>query len=82
MEALCQLEEGPIIFYKQICKSSESPEKCAQDTSGEISGGPVVRTPSFHCRTARGTGSIPGQGTKIPTRCAARPKNKLNKIKQ
>lgn len=26
-------------------------------------GGPVVKTLCFHCR---GTGSIPGQGTKIP----------------
>ena len=28
----------------------------------EFPGGPVVRTPHFHCR---GPGSIPGQGTKI-----------------
>ena len=29
---------------------------------GGFPGGPVVRTPHFHCR---GPGSIPGQGTKI-----------------
>ena len=29
---------------------------------GEFPGGPVVRTPHFHCR---GAGSIPGQETKI-----------------
>ena len=31
--------------------------------SGEFPDGPVVRNPSFH---AKGPGSIPGQGTKIP----------------
>ena len=30
---------------------------------GDFPGGPVVKTPHFHCR---GTGSIPGWGTKIP----------------
>ena len=29
----------------------------------DFPGGPVVKTPSSQCR---GTGSIPGQGTKIP----------------
>ena len=29
----------------------------------EFPGGPVLRTPHFHCQ---GPGSIPGQGTKIP----------------
>ena len=29
----------------------------------DFSGGPVVKTPRFQCR---GTGMIPGQGTKIP----------------
>ena len=30
---------------------------------GEFPGGPVIRTPCF---LAKGPGSIPGQGTKIP----------------
>ena len=34
--------------------------------SREFPGGPVVRTPHFHCRTVGDTGLIPGQGTKIP----------------
>ena len=32
----------------------------------DFSGGPVVKTPSFHCRTAGGTGSIFDGGIKIP----------------
>ena len=31
----------------------------------EFLSGPVVRTPGFHRRTTRATGSIPVQGTKI-----------------
>ena len=38
---------------------------------GEFPNGPVVRTPTF---TAKGWGSIPGPGTKIPQ--AAWPKKK------
>ena len=41
----------------------------------EFPGGPVVRTRRFHCQ---GSGSIPGQGTKIPQ--AARPKKKKKKL--
>ena len=33
-----------------------------QNRNREFSGGPVVRTPCFHCQ---GSGLIPGQGTKI-----------------
>ena len=43
----------------------------------DFSGGPVVRTPRFHCR---GTGSIPGPGTKIPY--AARRGQNNNKTKK
>ena len=39
--------------------------------SGQFPGSPVLRTPAF---TAEGTGSIPGQGTKIPQ--AAKKQNK------
>ena len=37
---------------------------CEMSSGREFPGGPVVRTRRFHCR---GPGSIPGQGTKIPT---------------
>jgi len=33
------------------------------ESTGDFSGGPVVKTPCFH---SRGMGLIPGQGTKIP----------------
>ena len=47
----------------------------------EFPGGPVVKTPCFHCR---GRGFIPGPGTNIPhaSQCIPQIKNKLiNKIK-
>ena len=34
-------------------------------------GGPIVKTPNFHCRGAQG--SIPCQGTKIPQATAPLP---------
>ena len=42
----------------------------------DFPGGPVVKTLRFHCR---GTGLIPGQGTKIPhaTWCGPKKKKKL-----
>ena len=36
---------------------------CVCVCAGTSPSGPVVKTLHFHCR---GTGSIPGQGTKIP----------------
>ena len=36
----------------------------------------MVKTRRFHCQ---GTGSVPGQGTKIPARCVVWPKEKINK---
>ena len=39
----------------------------------ELPGGPVVRTQRFHCR---GSGLIPGQGTKIPTSNVVQQKKK------
>ena len=41
---------------------SES-KQILQMTGREFPGGPVVRTPLFHCR---GPGSFPGWATKIP----------------
>ena len=35
----------------------------SKDRRRDFPGGPVVKTPCFQCR---GTGSIPGLGTKIP----------------
>ena len=40
----------------------------------EFPGGPVVRTPGFHCC---GPGSVPGQGTKIPKATMVWPEEKL-----
>ena len=39
----------------------------------DFHGGSVVKPLCSHCR---GTGSIPGQGTKIPTCCTEQPKRK------
>ena len=45
-----------------------------KEAEGDFPDGPVVKTLSS---TARGTmGSIPVQGTKIPTCCQARPRGK------
>ena len=44
----------------------------SEETYGDFPGGPVVKTRVF---TARGTGSLPGPGTKIPN--AVWSKNKL-----
>ena len=41
----------------------------------EFPGGPVVRTPSFHCQ---GPGFNPGQGTKIPQATWHSQKEKTN----
>ena len=38
---------------------------CIISASNEHPGGPVVRTPCFHCNGHRGHGSIPGWGSKI-----------------
>ena len=43
---------------------------------GDLSGGPVDKTPRFHYR---GTGSIPGRGAKIPR--ATQRSQKIKKIK-
>ena len=48
-------EPGPNIFNLKI-QSKSAP-------GGDFPGGPVVKTPRFHCR---GAGLIPGQGTGIP----------------
>ena len=37
-----------------------------QELLGDFPGGPVVKTPCFHCRGAGDVGSFPGWGTKIP----------------
>ena len=34
-----------------------------KNTESDFPGGPVVKTPHFHCR---GAGSIPGRGAKVP----------------
>lgn len=38
-------------------------QRSFKDGKGEFRGGPIVRTPRFHCR---GPGSIPCQGIMIP----------------
>ena len=40
-----------------------SKKKKKEFLHGNLPGGPVVKTPHFHCR---GLGFDPGQGTKIP----------------
>ena len=51
-----------------------NPSTCKIKKTRDFPGGPVVRTLRFHCR---GSGSIPGQGTKILQ--AAKPKQKKQK---
>ena len=52
--------------------------KKKKHSAREFPGGPVVRTPCFHCG---GVGSIPGQGTKIPQAVQCGQKTKTNKQK-
>ena len=53
-------------------------QKRVKTTSWDISGGPVVMNPCFHCK---GIGSIPGQGTNIlhGTQCGQKVKKKKKK---
>ena len=43
----------------------------------DFPGGPVVKNQCFHCR---GTGSIPGQGTKVPQAVQCSQKKKKKKV--
>ena len=48
----------------QVLRTLRSlPSFCLLESSGDFPGGPVDKIPCFH---GRGTGSIPGWGTKVP----------------
>ena len=54
------MEHQEELRTKVLIKNKETNKKLLP---GEFPGGPVIRTPCF---LAKGPGSIPGQGTKIP----------------